>query len=522
MALTVIDLAVSLRVIATAVQARRIDPAVSGLLNRLLGSAQALVGSYASPGTPEPVTDQAVILVAAYLWEQPSSARGTAFSTAWINSGAAGLVEPWRVRRAGLLGGEGLAVVPGREAPGAVPAPEPGGATTAALTAAIAAHAALPNVHHAPTAPGASPADIAAAIATHAALPNVHHAPGLRRQAVLDLVASWAAEGNRDLIPPAKLGSVTVPLVLPSGVRLPDVPRKMHLGWSNTRGVASTPFERANGQTLGTTDGVIIPDRPSSLAGRSHYLHIWIQGTLDIFSLGISSLPGDQKSHYPKVEGLFLNSFGGIVLVSSRAIGPFPSGTTLSVVRPGELVASGDTTAAIAAHAAMPNAHHAPPAPGVTPAALTAAIATHAALPNVHHAPPTGGGGGGGGGVENLGNFTGPWLARNNADGRPIYDKVKNFINANPGKMIGVSMRDHSTGSAHYHWSAVWVIPSGLIVKDRGVSGNPLETYIGFPYAATSVGAISNFKLRIVPQNSFIQFNPSVPAAHTLSVYLLS
>ena len=104
MALTVTDLGVGLRIIADSTET--LDPATEALLTRLLGSASALVGVYASPGTPVAVVEQSTILVASYLWDQPAAARGAGFATAWISSGASAIVEPWRVRRAGVLAGE--------------------------------------------------------------------------------------------------------------------------------------------------------------------------------------------------------------------------------------------------------------------------------------------------------------------------------------------------------------------------------------------------------------------------------
>ena len=101
MALTVTDLAIALRIIADSTET--LDPSLESVLTRLRGTSNAIVAKYASEGTPASVLEQACIQIAAYLYDQPPSPRGTQFSTAWINSGASAVCEPWRVRRAGLL-----------------------------------------------------------------------------------------------------------------------------------------------------------------------------------------------------------------------------------------------------------------------------------------------------------------------------------------------------------------------------------------------------------------------------------
>ena len=79
---------------------------VAGILNRLLGVAQAFVEMQAS-FAPEVVQDEAAVRMAAALFDAPTSPAGDRYAAAWRNSGAADLVSRWVVRRAG--GGEGEA-----------------------------------------------------------------------------------------------------------------------------------------------------------------------------------------------------------------------------------------------------------------------------------------------------------------------------------------------------------------------------------------------------------------------------
>jgi len=73
---------------------------LASILTRLLGVASATADLLA-PTAPEAIRDEAAIRMAAYLYEAPDAQRGSGYASSWNNSGAAGLVAPWRVRRAG-------------------------------------------------------------------------------------------------------------------------------------------------------------------------------------------------------------------------------------------------------------------------------------------------------------------------------------------------------------------------------------------------------------------------------------
>ena len=142
------------------------------ILTRLLAVGTAHVERYA-PGAPEPVQDEAVARVAGYLFDQPNAGRGVAYASALRNSGAASLLLPWRVHRAGSIGEAAAAAAEG-------PADEPAageGLSTAEVDARVRAG-----------------------------------------------VEDWAEAGNADPIPAGKLGAAAAadPYVLPaatSGVR---------------------------------------------------------------------------------------------------------------------------------------------------------------------------------------------------------------------------------------------------------------------------------------------------------------
>lgn len=74
-------------------------------MTRLLGVCTE-TAELLAPEAPDAILDEAVIRMAGYLYDQPEAHRGGGYASAWNNSGAAGLVAPWRVRRAGNAGAE--------------------------------------------------------------------------------------------------------------------------------------------------------------------------------------------------------------------------------------------------------------------------------------------------------------------------------------------------------------------------------------------------------------------------------
>ena len=78
---------------------------LSGILARLLGVSEAFVELQAG-FAPAAVQDEAIVRMAAYLYDAPTAASGDRYAAAWRNSGAQSLVSRWVIRRAG---GEGEA-----------------------------------------------------------------------------------------------------------------------------------------------------------------------------------------------------------------------------------------------------------------------------------------------------------------------------------------------------------------------------------------------------------------------------
>ena len=138
--LTVAALAAAIRVGSTTAEVAEVT--------RLLAVSTTAVEKFA-PDAPSDIQNEAVVRMAGWMFDAPAVTRAIDPLRA---SGAVALLNPYRVHRAGLVGG----TVPTETPASPDPAP-PGGVDLAAVNAAIAealdAHADLPNVHHTPPDP---------------------------------------------------------------------------------------------------------------------------------------------------------------------------------------------------------------------------------------------------------------------------------------------------------------------------------------------------------------------------------
>lgn len=74
------------------------------IIQRAHAAAVARVNK-AAPSAPEAVRDEAAILMAGYLYDRPTWLETMGPPSAYIHSGAAALLKPWRVKRARPIGG---------------------------------------------------------------------------------------------------------------------------------------------------------------------------------------------------------------------------------------------------------------------------------------------------------------------------------------------------------------------------------------------------------------------------------
>ena len=69
---------------------------------RLLAYASTAVLKHA-PGAPDSVHNEAAVRLAGYLYDQPTAGRGNSYGNALRYSGAAAMLLPYRIARAGTV-----------------------------------------------------------------------------------------------------------------------------------------------------------------------------------------------------------------------------------------------------------------------------------------------------------------------------------------------------------------------------------------------------------------------------------
>ena len=151
MAVTIQDIAVALRLSGDGTD---LPQAQQSIIARLQGVAEAHI-SLLTSDLPQAVEDEAVIRMAAYLYDMPTAGRRDSYANAFINSGAGSLLAHWTPRAmassTGFISspveGEGLSV---SQVQDLIDAALVDYITTVAFTG----HEGTPNVHHTPPAPG--------------------------------------------------------------------------------------------------------------------------------------------------------------------------------------------------------------------------------------------------------------------------------------------------------------------------------------------------------------------------------
>ena len=168
---------------------------------RLLGTATALVENR-TPAAPDVIKDEAVVRVAAFLYDQPNYTPGRGDASILRNSGAGELLLAYHVTRAVSTGESVASAATGN------------GVTEARVMELIEAHRAVTDAHHTPpTLPmPATPAE--AGNGTSTTLRGWTSA--LIRRAINAVVPTWARTGNTDQVPANKLPPAGVGAFNPS------------------------------------------------------------------------------------------------------------------------------------------------------------------------------------------------------------------------------------------------------------------------------------------------------------------
>ena len=249
-------------------------PAENTEVARLLIYATEAVTQHV-PTAPDAVHDEAVIRLAAWLYDQPNVGRGEAFAGALRKSGAAAILLPYRIIGAGTTG-EAVAL-----------AVNAGTADNPVVRVAIA-------------------------------------------DGVLTVTYADATTEDYDL--PAGMGGAgqAVAVNVVDG-RLPAPPVVMRLGWAQVLPFRAVEFNRVDdhpidGAAVGlTTPGVDIPPFPPALVGEETlHLGVWIAGDAPVVALTIFS--DDGLYLFPTREALTVDGVPGYVYVLSFRSAPAPEG----------------------------------------------------------------------------------------------------------------------------------------------------------------------------------------------------
>lgn len=72
------------------------------LLLYVTAAVEKHLGATAYAACPDPILNEAAIRLGAYLYDQPTAGVGSRYANALRNSGAAKVLLPWRLHRAGV------------------------------------------------------------------------------------------------------------------------------------------------------------------------------------------------------------------------------------------------------------------------------------------------------------------------------------------------------------------------------------------------------------------------------------
>ena len=362
---------------------------------RLLDYATAAVIKHV-PTAPDAVHNESVRRLAGYLYDMPEAARGDAYANALRNSGAARMLLPYRIHRAGYSD----AVAVAQAAVGSVGNPVVDVSVNGAELVVTFADGSIENLT---LLAGVDNAVVQALIDAHAAMTDIHHRPSSR------------------------VGVVTL-----AGARLPASDGvTMRIGWSNTQDYSEDVFTRDgnhpdDGAAGGTIAGVFPPVQPAGIpdipdvAVNEKYLHIWVgeipgnivqltffgapaHGVSDPVAQTYNTTDGTWwVSNLPLSAGISAYAFSAIAAGLLIATQQWVTAEIANIMLSGGGITTAQAQTLIDAaivnfqteteiEAIVTTAINALTL-GQTPAQVQALIEAHAAMANIHHTPGAGGG----------------------------------------------------------------------------------------------------------------------------------
>ena len=339
---------------------------------RLLAYASEAVIQYA-PDAVDTAHTEACVRLASYIYDQPTAGRGDSYANALRNSGAARMLLPYRIHRAGYSD----AVASAQQAVGTVGNPVTGvdvtgttltvtfadGTTeTHALpdgvdqTARDAAEAAQTDIDdHEANHPSGGTVDQTARDSAAAAKATADGAQTTADSAQSDATdagvaatantatqTAHAADTNAHHVPTTASGEAVV-----ESARLPVGTVVMRVGWAQTQTPLESFFTRANlhptdGAAEGTVAGLNPPPFPPSVnTDPDLYLFIWIATAAEnIADIRLSGGGGTLIGSVSHGAAFEYDGTDGTVYVSNQRLSPGLSAYQISAIVGGELIAS--------------------------------------------------------------------------------------------------------------------------------------------------------------------------------------
>ena len=308
--LSVEQIGVELRLISS--PSETLADGQSQSLGLLKAWADGLVDRLA-PLAPEADKNLGVVLLCSYAWDKPGSSFGAAYANILVNSGAGGVLSPWILREATIIGDDDGVVVPD--------VPQTGGLNASEVLSLIQAsgHQSASQVQTLITTAlssftpgGLTEIEAAALIETHRLDATAHHSP-----------------------PAPGVGGVIVDV---EDGRLPAAAAEMRLGWSQTRTFTELAFARpippTGGSVTGTTDEGLTPPPfpPALVTDPDLYFGIWIAGDPLVLTVLLGST--DSTHGFPAADRRALEVAGnlGFYYPSTQRLLPGISAFDISVV----------------------------------------------------------------------------------------------------------------------------------------------------------------------------------------------
>ena len=307
-------------------------------ITRVLGIATAHIARYLgdSYDDADAVTlNGAAVQLARYLYDQPTVSGGVSFANAMRFSGASNLLFGFRIHRAGLVGGDAVAIA--QEAIGSVGNPVVGVDVVAGELLITFADG-VEETHTLPTGGGVDQTarDAATGAGTAAATAQTGVDANTAAQTAHD------ANPNAHHIPTTPGGDA-----VSESARLPIGNVALRLGWAQSQTPTEAIFTRANdhpidGAAVGTVAGTPVPVFPPALnTDPTLYLFIWIAtAQANIADTRLSGGGGTLVGSVSNGAAYTVEGVAGTLYVSNQRLSASLSAYQISAIVGGDLIAS--------------------------------------------------------------------------------------------------------------------------------------------------------------------------------------